>query len=142
MAVSVAAVMRHINNYFQVGSISGMIVISGNAIVPAPESPWCYVSGSWLHDGVWQVLGGKLQSMPGDLPDEEFDGRVWLLKPPADFLTLCEEISQYDDKNPVGAYTSEKFGGYSYTRAGEVKSWMTAFAEKLWPYRRMYTEVR
>ena len=144
MAVSVAAVMRHINNFFEVGCISGGFAISGNAICPAPESPWCYVSGSWLHEGLWQVLGGKLQGMQGRLPDEEFDGRVWLLKPPPDFLALCEEISSYDDKNPTGALISESFGDYSYTRSGSAataKGWQAAFAERLSPYRRMFTEV-
>lgn len=144
MAVSVAAVMRQINNYFEVGSISGMIAISGNAIVPAPESPWCFVSGSWLHDGVWEVRGGKLQDMPGMLPDEEFDGRVWLLKPLPDFLALCREISEYDDKNPAGALMQESFGGYSYMRNSVSGSdaWQKAFASRLAPFRHMFTEVK
>lgn len=142
MAVSVAAVMRHINNYFEVGCISGGFAISGNAIVPAPESPWCYVSGSWMHDGAWQVTSGTLQDMEGSLPDEEFDGRVWLCKPPAEFLALCEQISAYDSQNPVGALQSEKFGGYSKTRFhNAARSWQDAFAVHLAPYKRMFTEV-
>lgn len=143
MAVSVAAVMRHINNYFEVGCISGGFAISGNAIVPAPESPWCYVSGSWMHDGAWQVTSGTLQDMEGSLPDEEFDGRVWLLKPPPDFLALCEEISAYDQKNPVGAYLQESFGGYSYMRqqSSGSKAWQDVYAGRLARYRKMFTEV-
>lgn len=146
MAVSVAAVMRQINNFFEVGHIDGVFAISGNAIVPAAESAWCCIRGSMLHDGVWQVCGGRLQDMPGLLPDEEFDGRVWLLSPPPDFVSLCEEISAYDDKNPVGAYASESFGGYSYKRnvAGGRNgsaTWQTAFSDRLTPYRRMFTEV-
>lgn len=144
MAVSVAAVMRQINNFFEVGCISGVIAVSGNAIFPEPESPWCYIKGSWFHDGVWQLCGGKIDGLPGDLPDEEFDGRVWLLKPPGDFLALCEAISAYDDKNPAGAMLQEKFGNYSYMRnqttAGQT--WQQAFRSQLAPYRRrMYTEV-
>lgn len=143
MAVSVAAVMRQIHNYFEVGSISGVIAVSGNAIVPEPESPWCYVSGSWMHDGAWQVKDGKLVGLPDGLPDEEFNGRVWLLKPPADFLALCEEISAYDDKNPAGAYLQESFGGYSYMRRQTTGStaWQDVYAGRLAPYRRMFTEV-
>lgn len=144
MAVSVAAVMRQINNFFEVGHIDGVITISGNAIIPAPVSPWCFVKGSMRHDGVWEVCGGRLQDMDGSLPDEEFDGRVWLLKPPADFLALCAEISAYDDKNPVGAYQQESFGGYSYMRrqtGSNSTSWQDVFAGRLVPYRRMYTEV-
>lgn len=147
MAVSVAAVMRQINNFFEAGHIDGAIAISGNAIIPRPDYPWCYIEGSGYHDGVWKLCGGLMQDMDGHLPDEEFDGRVWLLKPPADFLSLCEEISAYDDKNPVGAYLSESFGGYSYMRRGSSgkngsASWMSAFESRLAPYRRrMFTEV-
>ena len=145
MAVSVAAVMRQINNFFEVGHNDGVTVISGNAIVPAPGAPYCCIKGSMFHDGVWQVCGGRLQDMPGLLPDEEFNGRVWLLSPPADFLALCEEISAYDDKNPAGAYQSESFGGYSYTRRfvgnSSSSAWQDVFAGRLMQYRRMFTEV-
>ena len=144
MAVSVAAVMRQINNFFEVGSISGRIAISGGAIIPEPESLWCFVSGSWMHDGVWQLSSGVIQDVPGNLPDEEFDGRVWLLKPPPDFLALCEEISAYDDKNPTGALMQESFGDYSYMRNSVSGShaWQRAFHTRLAPFRRMYTEVK
>lgn len=143
MSISVAAVMRQINNFFEVGYVDGRFAISGNAIVPAPDSAWCYISGSMLHDGVWQVCGGKLQGMTGGLPDEEFDGRVWLLKPPADFLVLCDEISAFDEKNPVGALMQESFGGYSYMRQQSTVggTWQDAYAKRLTHYRRMFTEV-
>lgn len=143
MAVSVAAVMRQINNFFEVGYVDGRFAISGNALAPAPESAWCCISGSRSHDGVWQVCGGKLQGMTGGLPDEEFDGRVWMMKPPADFLALCTEISAYDDKNPVGAYMQESFGGYSYMRqqSSGSKAWQDMYSGRLMHYRRMFTEV-
>lgn len=143
MAVSVAAVMRQINNFFEVGCISGVIVISGNAIVPDPKTPWCCIRGSMCHDGVHMLAGPYLQGADTCGPDEEFDGRVWQLSPPADFLALCEEISNYDDKNPAGAYLQESFGGYSYTRQQTTGStaWQDVFAGRLAPYRRMFTEV-
>nr|MBR4281672.1 hypothetical protein [Clostridia bacterium] len=143
MSVSVADVMRHINNYFEVGCLSGLMYIDGNAVIPAPEAPWCYISGSWMHEGVWQLCDGRIQDMPGNLPDEEFDGRVWLLKPPPDFLALCARISEYDDKNPAGALMTEKFGDYSYSRRSSASSyaWEDVFAKELRPYRRPFTEV-
>lgn len=142
MAVSVAAVMRQINNYFEVGCISGMIAISGGAIVPLPPSPWVCVKGSWMHDGVYQMVDGKLD-LKSPKPDEEFDGRVWLLKPPPDFLALCEEIIAYDEKNPVGAYLQESFGGYSYMRrqTSGSSAWQDVFAGRLNAFRRPFTEV-
>lgn len=146
MAVSVAAVMRQINNYFEVGRMDGVFAISGNTLSPAPPTSWCCIKDSLTHDGVWEIADGNLQRVPDTSTDEQFTGRVWLLRPPADFLSLCEEISAYDDKNPVGAYTSESFGGYSYTRKGSTgangsTSWLAVFEERLYPYRHMYTEV-
>ena len=86
-----------------------------------------------------------MQDKDGALPDEQFTGRVWLLKPPADFLALCEEISTYDDKNPAGAYMQESFGGYSYMRrnSGERSTaWQDVFSGRLASYRNdMFTEV-
>lgn len=139
MAISMTDVMRHINNFFEVGCIRGMIAISGNAIAPQPDSPYVFIAGSWLHDGVYKVIGPGLLDISGNHVDEEFDGRVWLLKPPPDFLALCKEIIAYDSKAPVGAMESESFGGYSYKRGNAT--WQDAFSARLNAYRRMFTEV-
>lgn len=143
MSVSVADIMRQINNYFEVGCISGVITISGNAIVPQPDSPYVCVKGSFVHDGVYKVIGPGLLDIQGQNADEEFDGRVWELSPPPDFLRLCEEIAAYDEKNPAGALQQERFGDYSYSRHYTESSyrWEDVFASRLRPYRRMYTEV-
>lgn len=143
MAVSVAAVMRHCRNFFEVGYIDGDFTVSGNAITPAPDSLWCFVTGSRFHDGVWQLRNGVIDAVPDDMDDEVFSGRVWLLKPPRDFIELCGEISAYDDKNPVGALLQEKFGNYSYMRGYDESSkpWWSAYASRLSTYRKMFTEV-
>lgn len=147
MAVSVADVMQQCRNHFVAGYDDGMIAISGNAITPAPESPYVYIKGSWMHDGVWRMVGGYLE--PTDpsacqcLPDEEFEGRIYLLNPPRDFIALCEEIAEYDKKNPAGAPMSEKFGNYSVTRNYNTTAttWANVFGSMLAPYRRMFSEV-
>ena len=64
----------------------------------------------------------------------------------AAFVALVEEISAYDDKNPVGALQSESFGSYSYSRdsAGSVPGaagWQGAFAGRLNDYQRLTSEV-
>lgn len=145
MAVSVAAVMRHIRNYFDRGYRYGDFTIIGGALTPAPDSAYVYIAGSVLHDGVWALSGDMLQGVPDGLRDESFSGRVYELHPPDDFLRLCEEISEYDDKNPVGALQSESFGDYSYTRAYASQKapngWQGAYYDRLAPYRRMYTGV-
>lgn len=145
MAVSVAAVMRQCRNYFPTGYMDGTFRITGN-VLPGVDSPWVYISGSAYHDGVWQLADGYLTGRSVDgLGDESFDGRVWMLNPPEDFLELCKEIKAYEEKNPIGAFASESFGAYSYTRGtgnGQAQGWPAAFSAQLAPYRRMFTEVK
>lgn len=138
MAVSIAAVMRFVNNYFERAYIDGTFTISGGVLSPAPSAPYVAIEGSAWHGGVYRIDQLREQ------PEETFAGRVWALQPPDDFVRLCEEIAQYDADNPTGALQSESFGEYSYTRASGqngVIGWQTAFAARLWPYRRMFTEV-
>lgn len=149
MAVSVAAVMRHCRNFFEVGYIDGTFCITGNALSDVGDGVhWVYISGSMMHDGVWEICNGYLigKSVEG-LENEEFDGRVWLLAPPVDFLETCKSIALYEEKNPVGALQSESFGEYSYTRqslsgTNGLTGWQAAFGGQLATYRRPFTEVR
>ena len=148
MAVSVAAVMRHCRNYFETGYMDGTFRITGNALsADVGGVHYVYISGSLMHDGVWEICNGYLtgRDVTG-LMNEEFDGRVWLLAPPVDFLDLVREMQQYEEKNPVSAVIRETFGGYSKEIAsvnGVPLNVQTAFSTQLAPYkRRMYTEVR
>lgn len=144
MAVSIAAVMRRVRNYFERGYRKGTFSIVGNVLSPVVDAPMIAVTGSKYHNGVYASVNGVM--MGADVkPDETFEGIVWKLYPPDDFLELCEQISKYDDKNPVGALASEKFGDYSYTRDTNYSQggaeWQNAFATSLTPYRRMFSEV-
>ena len=147
MAVSIAAVMRHCRNFFEVGYLDGTFRITGNELPDAKDAHYVYISGSMYHDGVWQICNGYLtgRSIEG-LEDEEFDGRVWLLAPPVDFLETVKMMCEYEEKNPISALSSETFGGYSRTWATGGKpsdrSAMAVFRDSLTPYIRMYTEVK
>ena len=146
MSVSVAAVMRQCRNYFETGYIDGTFRITGNALSGAEGDHWVYISGSAFHNGVWEVCDGYLTGRSVDgLHDEEFEGRVWFLDPPEEFLELCKTIKTYEGKNPVGAFVQERFGEYSYTRANSDTAadmgWQNVFSAELAAYRRMFTEV-
>ena len=58
---------------------------------------------------------------------------------------LADEITAWDAKNPAGAYTSESFGDYSYTRAGDgaggAATWQSAFASRMRDYQLLTSEV-
>ena len=145
MAVSVAAVMKRCRNYFETGYMDGSFRITGNKLLDVPDARYVYISGSMFHDGVWEVCQGYLTGRDvSGLGDEEFDGRVWFLNPPADFLDLCETIKVYEEKNPVGALVQERFGEYSYMRnmrSGQEAGWQAVFRSALAPYCRMFSEV-
>ena len=119
MAVSVAAVMRRVNNYFEREV--------GDTLAAVADAPFVAVEGL----GVFEA---------GRAPDQPMEGRVWGLYPPDDFLALCREIEAFDRERPPGAPRSESFGAYRYELPDG--GWEAAFASRLLPYRRMFTEVR
>ena len=135
MAVSIAAVMRHVHNYFERGCVEGEFTVSGGVLTPAPDAPYFAIEGSFGRDGVF----AKGELTPAY--DGKFTGKVWALFPPEDFIALCALISKYDDENPASAMQSERFGEYSYQKASGATGWTAAFATQLAAYRRMFTEV-
>lgn len=145
MLQTVSALMSQCRNYFETGYIDGTFRITGNALESVEGAHYVYISGSLYHNGVWEICDGYLTGREVDpFHDEEFDGRVWFLNPPPDFLDLCKSIKAYDEKNPMSAVIRESFGGYSREWASEMlgKAGAEVFANRLIVYRRMFTEVR
>lgn len=144
MTVTMADVMRACNNFFERGYIDGTFCVSGGEM-PVPQvadGSIVAVTGSAMNDGVYTVASGKIKTQYGA---ETFEGRVWLLKPPADFVSMCEEINAYNASHGDGGVISESFGNYSATygsKNGMPVDWQGVFASQLLPHRRMVTEVR
>lgn len=143
MTHTIAAVMAETRNYFVRQRIDGSITISGGMVVsPEINAPYIYIKNSLFHDGLWEMAG---KSLVGYIhPNETFDGCIWLLYPPKDFLSLCEQVAKFEEKTPVGALQSESLEGYSYSRASGkngILTWQEAYASQLRPFRRMFTEV-
>ena len=145
MLQTVSALMRQCRNFFETGYIDGTFRITGNVLEDVSGAHWVYISGSLYHDGVWEMCDGYLTGRDvSGLHDEEFDGRVWLLNPPPDFLDLCKCVKAYEEKNPMSAIIRETFGGYSREWADSMmgKTGARVFADRLASYRRMFTEVK
>lgn len=129
-------VMREIKNFFPVREYSGQFTIKDGIINPQciTEGQYFLIEGSIFNNGVYQY---------GDsLTDEAFDGYITLLAPPASFLSLVNEIEEYEAKYGAETpYTSESFGGYSYTKAtganGAGLSWIDAFRKRLNAWRKI-----
>lgn len=131
----------HLKNWF-VRSDSdrrdGTYEITGGYI----DLPWLAdgqyfrIIGSVFNDGVWRYP-------TSELVDETFDGAVWAMAVPPDVIALSEEIAAYCDSDGAKAspYTSESFGGYSYTRAtgenGAPLGWQEVFRSRLRKWRKL-----
>ena len=125
-------------NYFIKDIHFGTSKIESGAIEPLDflqEGQYFRIVGSVLNDGVYQYPSSELV-------DETFNGAVWAMSVPPSFIALSAEIKNWQDKDgKPSAYTSESFGGYSYTKAtnakGQVATWKDVFASQLDAYRRM-----
>ena len=129
-----------LRNYFVVKIHNGNFTINGGKITPLDfiqENQYFRIVGSTFNDGVYKNTADLI------LTDECFDGSVWAMAVPPSVVALAGEIKKYNDSDEAkpSAYTSESFGGYSYSKAtdenGAPMSWKKVFASRLNKYRRM-----
>ena len=120
-------VLEHIHNYFVKSSVKGEFEISGGSISNLDflkEGQRFLIRGSDLNDGVYTYSAGAILNDDGKvaagLADEDFDGTVCAMAVPPAVIALSAEINEWVEKYGAvinSPYTSESFGGYSYTRA-------------------------
>ena len=134
-------ICAELRNYFEVpnGRHFGTFTISGGSIAPLDflqEGQYFRIIGSVFNDGVHQYPAS-------DLTDETFHGAVWAMALPPSLIALSAEIEEYNksDAGKASPYTSESFGGYSYTKATDSNSapigWQKAFASRLSKWRKL-----
>ncbi len=147
-------VCLEINNFFNRNQprLIGDFTISNGKITDTDfldkikEDQYFRIVGSVFNDGVYQYADTL------ELKDEDFHGALWLMAVPADFLALVGEIEEWQKKNGgvdsvnMSPFTSESFGGYSYSKASggssesgssSVPTWQTQYASRLKAYRRI-----
>lgn len=129
-----------LRNYFVVKIHEGRFTIDGGKIAPLDfiqENQYFRIVGSVFNDGVYK------NTTDLKLTDEIFSGSVWAMAVPPSVVALAEEIKKYNDSDEAkpSAYTSESFGGYSYSKAtdenGSPIGWQKVFASRLNKYRRI-----
>lgn len=133
-------VCAEIRNYFVTEIHEGNFEIVGGKISPLDflqEGQYFRIVGSVFNDGVYKNTDDLV------LTDEKFIGAVWSMALPPSVIDLAAEIKAYnesDEAKPT-AYTSESFGGYSYSKAtdgnGAPIGWQKVFANRLNKYRRI-----
>lgn len=137
-----------INNYFCEERIIGDFTVTDGALVPPVEiqdGQYYRIVGSVFNDGVHKHGEETLQD------EAQFHGAVWLMRVPAGVVQLAQDIQDWMDKYGgvdsanMSPYSSESFGGYSYTKAqgfastggGMLNTWQSVFASRLNPYRKI-----
>ena len=142
----IGAICQECKNYFIQPDVDIHVsnyTISGGSISPVPflkNGQYYRIIGSALNDGVYKHGTDDLR-----LSDEEFYGSIWAMRVPKEFVSLVTEIEAWETANAAalsGPYSSESFGGYSYTKAtsqsGGAYTWRDQFKSKLNGYRRLF----
>lgn len=133
-------VCAELRNYFVKDIHNGTFEIVGGKITPLDfiqENQYFRIVGSVFNDGVYKYTADLV------LTDEIFSGSVWAMAVPPSVVALAEEIKKYNESDEAkpSAYTSESFGGYSYSKAtdsnGVPLTWQKVFASRLNKYRRI-----
>lgn len=132
-------VLTSIHNWFEHDAIYGHFEIKGGSFVSFPPG---FIADGQYFKVVGSVFNDGLHAYPAsDLEDEEFEGAVYALAVPKRLIALADEIEQWVAKHPASEYTSESFGGYSYTKAvdgtGAPMGWKGAFRSRLNEWRKL-----
>lgn len=146
-------VLEHIHNRFIQRSFSGKYSITGGVISPMPalkDGQRFWIFGSALNDGLYtwheNLITDDDDTAVEGFADEDFDGVICAAAIPKRLLALSADIlgwvAQYGTvmNSP---YTSESFGGYSYTRGakgggqGGAAGWPEIFADRLKTWRKL-----
>ena len=135
-------VLSEIHNWFQRDIVSGTYTIQdGGITLPfLRDGQYFRIMGSVFNDGLHRY---RTDMEP--LEDETFTGAVWALAVPKAVVELAGEISAWQKKYGAvidSPYTSESFGGYSYSKSGGAEAgasggWQAAFRARLNPYRKL-----
>lgn len=138
---------KELNNWFDRERFFGKFSIvngelTGNFHLQSGQ--YFRICDSVFNDGVYQY--------PADgLTDEVFEGAVWAMAVPPAVIAMQTQIEEWltDDgvqKALKSPYTSESFGGYSYTKASGKTSdsggntgytWQMQFADELNRWRKI-----
>ena len=142
------AVLEFINNWFEREVYAGEWTISNGSLTVNPgiqEGQYYRIVGSVFNDGLHRLPVTGEQN-PEVLHDEVFVGEVRALAVPSAVVSLAASIAAWNEANAsalASPYSSESFGGYSYTREGSgdgtggADAWKDHFRTSLNAWRKL-----
>lgn len=137
---------QELRNWFVIDKTFGEFTISEGEISLSDflqENQYYRIIGSVFNDGVHKYGEADLQD------ENPFEGAIWAMAVPPEVLTLLEDITEWETKYGEviqSPYTSESFGGYSYSKAsgangtgssGDNNSYTSVFATRLNKWRKV-----
>ncbi len=147
---------EYLRNWFDEGQAKyiGEIEITGGVITARDD---LYMQETQVEPAAGQyfrvigsIFSDGIHVYPNyELPDESFEGAVWLLRIPPEIIALSDDIDAWKAKymatgSPnMSPYNSESFAGYSYNKGGSGSSasgsvsWQSVFASRLAPWRKI-----
>lgn len=132
-------VIEAINADFATDTQRGTFAVTDGAMTGAevPDGAYFWIGGSMFNDGLHRAPAG-------DLIDETWDGSVKVLAIPKTFEKVVEDMEAWVEAHPAdkGGYTSESFGGYSYSlpansKTGQAATVYDVFGSRLNRWRRL-----
>ena len=114
---------KEINNWFDVKRHFGVFTIENGSLKNVEDlgllkNQYFRIVGSIFNDGVYKYPAE-------DLVDETFEGAIWAMAIPPEVIALIAKINDYETKYGdvvKSPYSSESFGGYSYTKNSGTSS--------------------
>ena len=144
---------QELKNWFDRGQpkIYGNLEISEGKIINddftevIQNNQYFRIVGSVFNDGVYKYTEELT------LIDEIFKGSIWLMAIPKEVIMLNDDIDAWTakyggvDSVALSPFSSESFGGYSYTKAqgyastggGMLNTWQVTFANRLGKWRKI-----
>lgn len=139
---------QELRNWFDLRRFFGAFTIENGQLADGDyalqDGQYFRIVGSVFNDGVH-----KYGDAEDTLKDEAFKGAIWAMAVPPAVVDLSERIQAWNDKygDAVSApYSSESFGGYSYTKASSGRgnansnyspTWQSTFANELNRWRKI-----
>lgn len=138
---------QELKNWFEREKYFDTFTIENGAIIVPDGSlqngQYFRIVGSVFNDGVHKYDPENAEQ----LTDEVFKGAIWTMAVPPSVVDLSERISEWETKygeSVSSPYSSESFGGYSYTKASSGQgnadsspTWRSAFASELDKWRKI-----
>ena len=143
-------ICAYLRNWFDVNqpkTFGDITIENGKFITDCnlKENQYFRIIDSTFNDGIYKN-DNDLQ-----LIDETFDGAVWAMALPPDFIKIVSEISAWQEKYgavdsvALSPFNSESFGGYSYSKSSgnndttqdKSGTWQGAFGARLVRWRKI-----